>query len=61
MQFTLKINCDNDAFEDSGEIARLLRKVADRVDGCAADVAFEGGVVDGNGNRCGDFSLAEEA
>ncbi len=51
----VKIETDNAAFAVDGqqEVARLLRKVADRV----ANGELDGAVVDINGNRCGAFDL----
>ena len=54
----VQIDTDNDAFAGDGEqeVARLLRKVAKRVEGGE----FDGVIVDINGNRCGAFDLRLE-
>lgn len=54
----VRIDTDNDAFAGDGEqeVARLLRKVAKRVEGGE----FDGVIVDINGNRCGSFDLRLE-
>lgn len=51
--FTLKVYTDNAAFADDpdGEVARILRDVADRVEGGQED----GAVRDINGNTVGSF------
>ena len=58
MTFTLTIDCDNAAFEDlpGGEVARLLREVAaklDRFDG------NRGKIVEENGNSVGAWRFGE--
>ena len=54
----VQIKTDNDAFAGYGEleVARLLRKVAKRVEGGE----FDGVIVDMNGNQCGAFDLRLE-
>jgi hypothetical protein len=54
----VKIETDNDAFSGDGEreVARLLRKVADRV----LRGELDGVLLDSNGNRCGAFDLRLE-
>jgi hypothetical protein len=60
---SLKLDCDNAAFEENraGEIARILRRLADRVegDGAAAlasgHLAIGGRLFDINGNSCGEW------
>jgi hypothetical protein len=58
MKFELKIECDNDAFGDwpGIEVARILRDVANRVDGDAEGT--HGGVRDANGNTVGEWRFA---
>ena len=56
MEFKLKINTDNDAFQSASthEIARILRKLADKVE----DSDMEGGYLhDINGNRIGEWDV----
>lgn len=58
MQFTLTIECGNDAFHNntSREIARILAIVADR----APDEPDYGHILDYNGNRVGRWELSDE-
>lgn len=55
MQFTLTMNTDNDAFaaDPTAEIARILRKTAQRI----VNGTTEGRVLDVNGNTVGTFTL----
>lgn len=57
--FKLKIRTDNAAFEDGApqELARVLRKLADRLDQTAAGEDDGGTVRDVNGNLVGDWVL----
>lgn len=57
--FTLTIDTDNAAFENGGneEIARILRKLADRVLYGTQDQDEFGVVLDINGNRVGNWTL----
>lgn len=50
-EFTLQFRINNAAFDDPGEIPRILRKVADAVAGGSG----LGTVYDSNGNRVGDY------
>ena len=62
MKFTLSFSTDNDAFYDdeNGEIARILRDLADRID--RGDIAFlHRNILDGNGNIIGTYVLKEAA
>lgn len=58
MKFTLEINSDNAAFADdpAGEIARILRAVAQTVERGRE----EGPAVDVNGNRVGVWRIEGE-
>jgi hypothetical protein len=60
--FTLSIRTDNAAFEPErgSEVARILRHLADRLEGCG-HYPNTGRVKDGNGNTVGEFTLTEEA
>lgn len=49
--FELKIETGNEAFRDSDELVRLIRKVADRV----ARGEDHGRIIDANGNTVGEF------
>jgi hypothetical protein len=58
MKLVVEVNCDNAAFEDyPDELARILRKLADRLDGCAP---VSGKLRDTHGNTVGRFELSEE-
>lgn len=54
--FKLSIELGNAAMRTQEDIARALRKVADRIQGGTE----EGGIMDDNGNRVGKFSSAED-
>ena len=58
MTAKITIKMDNAAFDDGqggrGELARILRNVALHIEGTGAT---EGAVMDGNGNRVGDFKV----
>jgi hypothetical protein len=56
MKFTLTIDCGNAAFEDSndvGEVARILRKLANKLEGMGAASDGEHRLYDINGNKVG--------
>jgi len=57
-RFTVQMTCDNAAFADdmTGEIARILRTIADRLD--LADADFYQTIRDINGNDVGRYRLA---
>ena len=50
-RFDLKIELENDAFRDSGELPRILREVASKVE----DGEIRGRIRDVNGNTCGSW------
>lgn len=59
MDFKLKIECDNAAFDDDMrdlEVARILREAADRIEN-GADFGF---CIDVNGNRVGSWAFKGE-
>lgn len=58
MKFRLEIECDNAAFDENPapEIARILRHVAERVDGALVCPTMRG-ARDVNGNLCCGFTL----
>ena len=60
MEFTLKINMDNAAFDrgEGRELARLLRAVAKRVDETGAG-ENDGTIRDINGNKVGSWEISE--
>jgi len=61
MKFELSIDTSNDAFEDPGEIARILRSVADQVDGYGhvLDINDHFWLRDLNGNTVGIAKVVE--
>lgn len=57
MAFTLNIDTDNDAFrDDSGELARILRELADYIEIYTATAT--GRARDINGNTVGTWSIS---
>ncbi len=59
-QFTLAIDTSNAAFEDPGEVPRILRYVADRIEERGSPDADSGNIRDVNGNRVGEWLTLEE-
>ena len=59
--FTVKFDCDNAVFEGdpTTEIARILRRVADRVES-GDGLRFWETILDANGNDVGRFALKEK-
>jgi len=57
MKLKLEVQCDNAAFGDAfeGELARILRVAADRIE----QGADRGHLRDANGNTVGTFKLTE--
>ena len=55
--FDLKIETGNAAFaDDPGELARILRELADKLDGrFDPDAGISGGLRDANGNTVGQW------
>ena len=62
MTFKLAIKCDNEAFAEWNgiEIARILRGLADRVDGDAVPFDFGARLMDINGNAVGEALVTRE-
>lgn len=61
MNVSIEMNCDNEAFDgaNGSEIARILRKLADKIDG--TDFTFHKlALCDINGNVVGTFSAIGE-
>lgn len=58
MRFRLNVESENAAMVDdaAGEVARMLREVATRVE----DGAEAGALLDSNGNRVGGWRLGDE-
>jgi hypothetical protein len=64
MDVTIRINCDNAAFIDdftpTTELARILRELADKVDGNKwFDDGYSMSIMDINGNSVGHLSVTE--
>lgn len=60
-RFTLTIECDSAAFEDSGtkfEVARILAKLARKLNSYGPDA---GTLADVNGNTVGSFAFLPES
>jgi hypothetical protein len=56
MDFILRMNCDNAAFEDLEiEVSRLLQKVASQIEANQKS----GKIIDFNGNTVGEFFFDE--
>lgn len=59
MTFTVRIECDNAAFDPPHtEVARMLRDLAKRVDAWGDDYSPMG-LADVNGNQCGRAEWSE--
>ena len=57
MNLKININLDNAAFEDEGEISRILRKLADKI---SYDGSIDSGkIIDINGNSVGTWEITE--
>lgn len=65
--FKLTVDCDNDAFIEHDyptfwsagpELARILRKVADQVEGGGLDYTWSVDILDVNGNKVGTYVLS---
>lgn len=62
MNFLLNISTDNAAFEEGGleaEVSRILRELADRIDGVHVEPEQPLRLFDVNGNRVGYALLSE--
>lgn len=60
MKIKIEISMDNAAFEDDhGELARILRRLADRVDGTPRTEGDGEYLRDVNGNRVGHWEVEE--
>lgn len=62
MQVTLNIRTDNAAFEDAGaghEVARILRKLADKIEQWPGANEWHLALLDINGNRVGHAEASE--
>ena len=61
MNVSIKLECSNEAFDgaNGGEIARILRKLADKIDGTDIDIG-KLSLHDINGNPVGEFKATGE-
>jgi hypothetical protein len=61
VRFTINMTCDNAAFEDNPEreVARILRRIADRLDQFIDIEPTWHTIFDTNGNDVGRWSLGE--
>lgn len=62
MTLRIKIDCENDAFEDGqreAEISRLLRDLGNRIERGDVTGLYQN-IKDSNGNTCGTFRLSDE-
>ena len=58
MRITITIKCDNAAFVECGEgaeVARILRRLSDSLDGNPIDPGDECRLIDFNGNAVGTY------
>lgn len=53
MKLVIRINLDNDAFQQGGEVERILRDMADQI---RDEGLIKGTIFDINGNRVGSVS-----
>jgi hypothetical protein len=53
MTVKIEFKTGNAAFEDPGEVSRILREVADRID----DGVVSNSIMDINGNKIGKYSV----
>jgi len=61
MKATISIEMDNAAFDPHGaELARILRELADRVEGRATADGQSYNLRDANGNRVGELSVTDD-
>lgn len=64
--FQVTIETDNAAFEEHGEVSRILRKLADKMELCLdtngtmRNTSIGGKIFDLNGNKCGEYSYTPD-
>ena len=63
-QLIIKIDLENDALADSGnlfEAARILRELADKIESCNhAELSKYQNLRDINGNTCGQYAIKDQ-
>lgn len=59
MRFQLFLTADNAAFDDAGELPRILRKVAQDIES-GLDISHFQTIFDANGNDVGRYALKEQ-
>lgn len=57
--FYMKVNMDGAAFDDPGELVRILRQTADVLEDIGEAAGAGSTVFDINGNRVGKFQYAD--
>lgn len=60
MRFQLQLTADNAAFEDPGELPRILRGIAADIE-ADKDIGFFQTIFDVNGNDVGRYALKDES
>jgi hypothetical protein len=58
MLFTLEIHTDNEAFNDSLELSRILRAISDDMEGRTQTQTAARAVYDINGNKVGAYKCS---
>ena len=58
MDLIVKINMDNAAFEDTGELSRILNKLAAQVNGRTFEGEHASTLRDSNGNTVGTWEIS---
>lgn len=54
---TIKFNTDNEAFEEDGEVARILKQAASKIPKWEEDGVFIASLFDTNGNKVGSVTV----
>lgn len=62
MRFNLSMRVDNAAFSEdmNNEIARILRKIADKVEASGKSIYWYQDIFDVNGNNIGQFAVKDD-
>lgn len=59
MKFILTIDLDGAAFDEEGELARILHKVGDKADNSGWQVGLDRKIRDSNGNTIGTWKFTD--